>query len=257
MNAVRQALLERKLTLGTWIQTSSPTSAEILAEQGFAWIAVDCEHTDAHIAEFTATIRGMYGRGVVPFARVRENDTLAIRQMRDMGAMGVIVPMVNSADEARRAVAAAKYPPQGVRGFCWGRMNRWGMDFDSYAATANDEISVVVMIETKQAVGNIDDILSVEGVDGVFIGPYDMSGSYGVVGQTSHPVIKAACRRVAEACRAHGKAAGMHIVTPTNENLTDALAQGYSFIALGTDILFIAQGARDALRMIEGVKAGR
>ena len=193
----------------------------------------------------------MYGRGVVPFARVRENDTLAIRQMLDMGAMGVIVPMVNSKEEAARAVAAAKYPPMGVRGFCWGRMNRWGMDFDSYAATANEDIAVVVMIESKQAVESIDDILSVDGVDGVFIGPYDMSGSYGVVGQTGHPIIKQACKTVAEACRRHGKAAGMHIVIPTEENLSQARADGYSFIAVGTDILFLQQGARDALRLVE------
>ena len=251
MNVVREALLKRELTVGTWIQTSSPVSAEILSEQGFSWVAVDCEHTDTQIAEFTSTIRGMYGRGVVPFARVRENDTLAIRQMLDMGAMGVIVPMVNSKEEAARAVAAAKYPPMGVRGFCWGRMNRWGMDFDSYAATANEDIAVVVMIESKQAVESIDDILSVDGVDGVFIGPYDMSGSYGVVGQTGHPIIKQACKTVAEACRRHGKAAGMHIVIPTEENLSQARADGYSFIAVGTDILFLQQGARDALRLVE------
>lgn len=248
MNPVRKALLDRKLTLGSWIQTSSPVSAEIMAEQGFEWIAVDCEHTDSQIYEFTSVIRGMYGRGVVPFARVRENDTLAIRQFLDMGAMGVIVPMVNSAEEARRAVAAAKYPPLGVRGFCWGRMNNWGQNFDEYAASANEDIPVVVMIETKQAVDNIDEILDVEGVDGVFIGPYDMSGSYGCIGQTSHPIIKQACKRVAEACARHNKSAGMHIVVPTDENIAEAKRDGFTFIALGTDIAFIRDGAQRVLK---------
>jgi len=184
-------------------------------------------------------------------ARVRENDTLAIRQVLDMGAECVIVPLVNSREDAVRAVQAAKYPPEGVRGFGYARMNDWGRDFASYAARANRDIAVIVMIESKEAVENIDGILSADGVDGVFIGPYDMSGSYGITGQTDSPIILDACDRVAKACLRHGKAADQHIVIPTAENIAAARAQGFSLLALGTDTVFLRAGADSAIALIK------
>ena len=247
-NPVRKALLERTPTFGSWIQIGPyPALAEILANAGYDWLGVDCEHSDIDIEGFTALARGMYGRGALPLARVWENDTLAIRQVLDAGAQGVIVPLVNSAEEAKKAVAAAKYPPLGVRGFCFSRMNEYGTKFDEYATSANDNIAVVVMIESKQAVENIDEILAVDGVDGVFIGPYDMSGSYGLIGQTSHPVIKDACKKVVEACQRHGKAAGLHLVKPDAGSIAKTIADGFTFIALGVDMVFLQQAAGAAL----------
>lgn len=250
-NPVRKALIERKLTIGTWIQIGHPAVAEILANAGFDWIAADCEHTDIDIKGFAEVARGMHGRGAAPMVRVRENDTLAIRQVLDLGAQGVIVPLVNSAEEAKKAVQAAKYPPEGIRGFCFSRMNNWGVDFDDYARQANEDIAVVVMIESKQAVENIDEILEVEGLDGVFIGPYDMSGSYGVVGQTSHPILLEAYNTVVKACEKHNKSAGLHIVKPTSVSIKKALKEGFTFIALGVDVVFLNNGARTAFEEIE------
>ncbi len=246
-NPVRLALLERHVTLGTWIQVGHPAVAEVLANAGFNWIAADMEHTDIDNAGFAGLARAMHGRGVAPLARVRENDTLAIRQVLDLGAQGVIVPLIHTAEDAERAVSAAKYPPRGVRGFCFSRMNNWGTDFAAYAATANDDLAVVVMIESRQGVENIDAILAVEGVDGVFIGPYDLSGSYGVPGQTAHPQVKAGCRRVLDACRAAGKSAGMHVVIPADAAIAQALEDGFTFLALGVDTVFLSAGAREAL----------
>jgi len=134
-----------------------------------------------------------------------------------------------------------------VRGFAFHRGNDWGVDFTDYAAQANDQIAVVVMIESKEAVENIDAILAVEGVDGVFIGPYDMSGSYGIPGQTSDPIIQNACARIVEACRNAGKAAGMHVVIPTPEAIAKAVADGFTFLAVGVDTIFLDQAARSAL----------
>ena len=246
-NPIRRALLSRRVTLGTWIQLGHPAIAEVLANAGFDWIAADMEHTDIDNAEFAALTRAMHGRQAVPLARVRENDTLAIRQVLDLGAQGVIVPLVHTAEDAERAVRAAKYPPDGVRGFCFSRMNNWGVDFTTYAAMANDDIAVVVMIESRQGVENIDAILAVESVDGVFIGPYDLSGSYGVPGQTAHELVQVGCRRVVEACQAAGKSAGMHIVIPTEANVHQALEDGFTFLALGVDTVFLNAGARNAL----------
>lgn len=246
-NPIRQALLERRLTLGTWIQIGHPAIAEVLAHVGFDWIAADMEHTDIDNAQFAALARAMQGRRPVPLARVRENDTLAIRQLLDLGAQGVIVPLIHTAADAERAVQAAKYPPRGVRGYCFSRMNNWGADFDTYAATANDDIAVVVMIESAQGVEQIDAILAVEGVDGVFIGPYDLSGSYGLPGQTTHATVQAGCRRVLAACRAAGKSAGMHVVLPTAAAIAQARDDGFTFLALGVDTVFLAAAAREAL----------
>ena len=251
-NPVRKALLERNITLGTWIQIGHPAVSEILANTGFDWIAADCEHTDIEIECFSNIARGMYGRGVVPLVRVRENNILAIRQVLDAGAEGVIVPLINTADDARRAVAAAKYPPQGVRGFAFSRVNNWGVDFDRYSRSANEDIAVIVMIETKQAVENIDEILSVEGVDGVFIGPYDMSGSFGIPGQTSDPIVQQACSKVVEACGRYDKSAGIHVVIPTNEEITRAINDGFTFIALGMDTVFLNDASRKALEIARG-----
>ena len=252
-NPVRKALLESKITIGTWMQIGHPGIAEVFANAGYDWIAADCEHTDIDIEVFTGIARGMYGRGSVPMARVRENDTLAIRQVLDAGAQGVIVPLVNSAEGAKKAVAAAKYPPEGVRGFAFCRVNNWGVDFDKYAKTANEDVAVVVMIESRQAVENIDEILAVDGVDGVFIGPYDMSGSYGITGQTSHPMIKDACRIVVEACKKHKKSAGLHIVIPEDESIKRAIEDGFTFIALGIDGVFLDKSARTAIQVAKEV----
>jgi len=245
-NSVRRALLERRVTFGTWIQIGHPAVAELLADSGFDWIAADMEHTDIDIAAFSALARGMYGRRAVPLARVRENNVLAIRHVLDMGAQGVIVPLVNTAEEAAQAVRAARYPPAGIRGYAFSRMNEWGREFDAYAANANDAVAVVVMIESKEGAEHIDAILDVEGVDGVFIGPYDLSGSFNVPGQTEAAPVRKACRRVLDACANAGKSAGIHVVIPTPKAIASAIEDGFTFLALGVDTVFLGGGARDA-----------
>jgi 2-dehydro-3-deoxyglucarate aldolase len=251
MNKVKQALLERKVTIGTWIQINHPAVAEILGNCNYDWIAADCEHTDIDIEGFTNIARGLYGRGPEPFVRVRENDTLAIRQVLDMGARGIIVPLIESAQEAERVIAAAKFPPQGIRGFSFCRGNNYGVDFDKYAVQANQDIAVVVMIESKQAIDNIDEILNVEGVDGIFIGPYDLSGSYGIPGKTNDVDVQNGCNKVIDACHKAKKSAGLHVVIPTPENIKRALNQGFTFIAVGADIVYLNQASQNALSIVK------
>lgn len=250
-NPLKQALIQQKTVLGSWLQLGHPGNAEILAQAGFDWLAADAEHGEIETGDFGNFCRAVRQFNSIPLVRVRENDTLEIRRALDLGAMGVIIPLVNTAADARKAVAAAKYPPAGIRGFAFHRGNDWGVDFDQYARHANEEIIVVVMIESKEAVENIDSILAVDGVDGVFIGPYDMSGSYGIIGQTGAPAIKDACRKVSEACRKAGKSAGMHIVLPTAEAVGSAVSGGFTFLGLGMDTVFLANGAKQALEMMK------
>ncbi|MDF1514475.1 MAG: aldolase/citrate lyase family protein [Anaerolineae bacterium] len=240
----RQALLQRKVTLGTWLQINNGTSAEILANAGYEWIAIDIEHTDIDITTLTDLLRAMHGRGAAPIARVATNGLLDIRRALDAGAAGVLIPFVNTAEQARFAVQAAKYPPDGVRGYSFCRANNWGVDFTKDVQTANEDTAVIVMIESRHGVENIDDILAVDGVDAVFIGPYDLSGSYGIPGQTQEPVVRDACRRVIEACEKAGKSVGLLLVRPTESAVKQVVDDGYNLLCLGLDTVFIDEGAR-------------
>jgi 2-keto-3-deoxy-L-rhamnonate aldolase RhmA len=244
--AFRKALLERQVTLGTWLQINNATAAEVLANTGYDWISIDIEHTDIDIVSLTNLLRGMYGREVAPIARVTTNDTIEIRRALDVGAQGVLVPFVSSGEQARKAVQAAKYPPWGVRGYSFSRANDWGVGFTADVETANDETVVIVMIESKEGVENIDDILAVEGVDAAFIGPYDLSGSYGIPGKTQDPIVRDACRRVIEACEQANKSVGLLVVRPTPEAIRQAVEDGFTLICLGLDTVFIDEGARAA-----------
>ncbi|MCX8091641.1 MAG: aldolase/citrate lyase family protein [Verrucomicrobiae bacterium] len=247
-NQFRAALLERRLTLGTWIQIGHPACAEILARAGFDWVCVDFEHGVIDLETAANIFRALNGSGCVPVARLPGNDPIWIHRVLDAGARGLIVPMIKTAAEARAAVREAKYPPRGARGFGYARANLYGADFHTAIASANDEIAMVMQIEHRDAMAELDAILAVEGVDGLFIGPLDLSGSMGLTGQLEHPQMLAALDRFRAACRAHAKAAGLHLIRPDAEAIRRAIDAGYTLLALGLDTVFMDQSARAALR---------
>ncbi len=247
-NKLRRALLERQVTLGSWIQIGHPACAEVMARAGFDWVCVDLEHGVIDLETTAAIFRALGGFDCVPVARLPLNDPIWIHRTLDAGARGLIIPMVKTAAEAEAAVREAKYPPRGGRGFGYSRANLYGADFDSYIASANDEIAMVMQIEHKDAIANLDAILRVDGVDGVFIGPLDLSGSMGITGQLDHPEMVAALDKYRAACRAHKKPAGMHIVRPSEASIRRALDEGYTMLALGLDNVFMEQSARAALK---------
>lgn len=250
MNKVKEALLNGKITLGSWIQTGNPVAAEIIANAGYDWIGIDCEHSSITTSVMSDVMRAI-GEKAIPLVRVQTNNTLDIRRALDMGAGGVIVPMINNKNEAEHAVNSVKYPPVGVRGFGYCRANGWGKHFDEYAKSFNNDSVVIAMIETREGVENIEEILSVDGIDGVFIGPYDLSGSLGVTGQTGHPLVKEACDKVALACKKLNKAAGLHIVRPDKAQIESAKERGFTFIALGADIVYLLDGAENTKKLFD------
>jgi 2-dehydro-3-deoxyglucarate aldolase len=247
-NPLRKALLEKRLTLGGWLQIGHPACAEIHARAGFDWVCVDMEHGATDLESMTHIFRALDGFGCVPVARLPLNDPIWIHRSLDAGARGLIIPMVNTPEQAEAAVREAKFPPRGARGFSYNRACMHGRDFAEYVAEANDEIATIVQIEHKDAIANLDAILQVDGVDGVFIGPMDLSGSMGIVGQLEHPDMVAALDKYLAACKAHGVAAGTHIVHPNDRNVREAIAQGYTLIALGLDIVYLTEGAAAALK---------
>lgn len=251
--SLRRALQARQLTVGSWIQLASPAAAEILANVGYEWLGLDCEHTSADASTVENVCRAVHGRGPALMVRVAHCDTIEIRQALDMGAHGVIVPLVETPEQARHAVAAAKYPPEGVRGYCFGRMNDWGASFDEYAREANENIAVVVMIESRRGVENVAEIAAVPGVDALFIGPYDLSGSYGVAGRLDHPAVMNGRKSVLAAANNAGISAGLHLVRATKESYARAVDDGFTFLCLDGDIIFLDKAARQGFQNFQPI----
>lgn len=253
MNPLRKALHTRTLTCGGWIQMGHPAVGEVFAAAGFDWVCVDLEHGAMDLGEATNLFRAIEARGGLPVARLPANDPVWIHRVLDAGAQGLIIPMVNTAAQAEAAVQEAKYPPRGKRGFGYSRANDHGRRFDAYRKAANDEIPLIMQIEHKDAMTNLGAILDVDGVDGVFIGPLDLSGSMGITGELRHPDMLAALQRYREEASARGKAYGLHIVRPDPEQIQRAIAEGYTLLALGLDNVFLEEAVTGCLSNVKRI----
>ena len=247
-NKLRKALLEKQVTFGAWMQIGHPAIAEIFAKAGFDWICVDLEHGAIDLETMTNIFRTIDAFDCVGVARLPINDPVWIHRSLDAGAGGLIIPMVKTAAEAEKAISEAKYPPCGVRGFGYSRANMHGMDFDEYIKTANDQIAMIMQIEHKDAIANLEEIVKVEGVDGLFIGPLDLSGSMGITGQMEHPDMITALEKYRKAATTANKSFGMHIVRPNQDNIKQTIEQGYTMIALGLDNVFLDESSKAVLR---------
>jgi len=243
---IKEKFRAGEVSIGSWMSMAHVSIAEILARAGYDWVVVETEHTAIDVSEVLKLLIAIEGRGAVPLVRLAWNDPIQAKAVMDSGAAGVIVPMVNSRAEAELAVKSIKYPPQGFRGVGLARAQGYGVDFDEYMRCANRDGLLMLQIEHIDAVNNIEEILSVEGIDGTYIGPYDLSCSMGLPGQLNHPRVEAAKQRVLEATKARGLAPGIHLVHPeaARRELPRCAEQGYRFIALGTDILFLGDSAR-------------
>lgn len=249
MRSLKSRLINKEVTIGSWITLGHPAVAEIMAQAGFDWLTVDMEHSAITLHQAQHLIQVIELAGCVPLVRVGVNDANLIKRVMDAGAHGVIVPMVNTREEAERAVSAVKYPPLGTRGVGLARAQRYGAGFDSYKEWAKKESIVIVQVEHIKAVNNLEDILSVDGVDGFIIGPYDLSGSLGVPGEFEHPDTVAALERVQKVSRAMDAVAGFHIIPPELSALEEKISEGYRFIAFSLDILFLGQGCRQVMKI--------
>jgi len=254
VHAVKQKLSRKEITLGSWIQMPDPFSAEIMARAGFDWLAIDLEHGMISLDAAYRLIQVIGNAGALPLIRLHENDPSTIRRVMDAGAGGIIVPMVNTVADAVRAVDAAKYYPRGQRSFGLGRAHQFGRKFDSYIGTSNDESIVVVQIEHKDALDDLDAILAVPGIDAIVIGPYDLSGSMGIPGKFEDPLFAASVSAIIETAKRSPVALGMHIVHPSEQDLGMRIRQGFTFIGYGMDTLFLQDHAcaavQDARRLI-------
>ena len=247
---LKTKLCEGRAVFGSWIQFGDPAVAEVMAKAGFDWLGVDLEHSAIELTAAARLIQVIDLAGCAALVRLSTNDPVQAKRVMDLGASGVIVPSVNSAAEARRAVEAVRYPPDGTRGVGLGRAHGYGARFAEYLRESAEGSIVIPMIEHREGVDRVEDILDVAGVDGVFIGPYDLSASYGAIGELNHPLVNQAIHRVVEAARARGKAAGIHVVHPPVTQVSNRVAEGFRLIAYGGDMLFLTPAAREAAEQV-------
>lgn len=244
---LKQRILAGEPTFGSWITLNDPSVAEIMADSGFDWLTVDLEHSSIGTQEAGRLIQVIDRCGVTPLVRLSENDPIQIKRMMDAGAKGIIAPMVNSREQAERCVKAAKYPPTGFRSAGLWRAQGYGFDSGKYFERNNDESIVIVQIEHIEAVSNLESILSVPGIDAFIIGPYDLSGSLGVPGQFEHPKVKEALETVYATARRIKISAGFHIIQPSVQEVRERLKQGFSFIAISLDAIYLGAHVRRVL----------
>ena len=228
-------------TIGGWLSMDSTYGAELMGHLGFDWLCVDMQHGASEVSDVMGMLQGISNTDTVPFVRVPWNEPWQIMRVLDAGAMGVIVPLVNNREEAERAVWATRYPPVGGRSSGPFRAAMYGGA--DYGAEANDQIALVVMIETAEALDNLDEILSVDGVDAAYIGPSDLAYAIGLnpTGDNDDPKHVETVGRIFDACKRHGVAPGIH--TSSLEFTKRWLDHGFQLVMLGADSGFIRQAA--------------
>jgi 4-hydroxy-2-oxoheptanedioate aldolase len=238
-NPLKRALREGRPQIGLWSSLPAHETVEVLAGAGFDWLLLDSEHGPADLSSVHHQLQAMVGGTAVPVVRPPWNDAVLLKRYLDLGVQSFLIPMVQDADEARRAVAATRYPPQGIRGVSVAnRANAFGRVKD-YLSRANDEICLNVQIETRRAVAAIEGIAAVDGVDGLFIGPSDLAADLGHLGDSAHPEVRAAIDDAISRIARTGKAAG--ILAPVEADARRWLGLGATFVAVGSDVGILAR----------------
>lgn len=249
-SSLPKSLANNEITIGSWITLDHPAIAEIMAKSGFDWLTVDMEHSAITLAQAQELIRVIELCDCIPLVRVGHNDPNLIKRVMDAGAHGVIVPNVNSAEEARRAVNAVKYPPIGTRGVGLARAQGYGFDFEKYKEWVSTESVIIVQIEHIKAVENLKDILTTPGVNGFIVGPYDLSASVMVPGQFDNPEVLDALKKIIKISKELDVPAGFHVIPPEPEAIFEKIKEGYTFLAFSLDTLFLGEICRKGLTSI-------
>lgn len=243
-NTFKHNLAAGKLQIGLWSSLCSNIAAEIIGDSGYDWILLDTEHSPNEIPDLVGQLQGMQASPTTPIIRPAWNDAVLIKRALDIGAQSLLLPYVQNVEEAKAAVAATRYPPHGIRGVSVAaRASRYGRT-PGYLTKANDEICVLVQVETRTALDQLEAIAAVEGVDGVFIGPSDLAASLGHLGNPQHAEAQKAMKDAVERLTKVGKPAGM--LTGNEEEAKRYIDWGYKFVAIGSDVGLLAKHS-DAL----------
>jgi 4-hydroxy-2-oxoheptanedioate aldolase len=248
-NAFKHSLAEGQQQIGLWCTLPGGFVAEMLAGAGFDWLLLDTEHSPGDPLTVLDQLQAVAPYAVSPIVRPATNDAVLIKRFLDLGAQTLLIPYVQNADEARSAVAAMRYPPHGMRGVsALTRATRFAR-VAGYGKRAHEELCLLVQVETQEALDNIEEITSVDGVDGVFIGPGDLAASLGVIGELSHPAVKAAIENAIRRIRACNKPAG--ILTGDTSYAQHCISLGTTFTAVGVDAGILARNAESLCKQFK------
>lgn len=245
VTTLKEKLKAGGTSIGSWLTLGSPTAAEIMAHAGFEFLIIDGEHTAAGLDTVQLLLQAMQGTDTIPILRVPSNDRAVIKVALDLGVKGIMVPMVNSRQEALDAVQACKYPPQGIRGIGPGRACLFGKHLREYLATANDDVLLFIIAEHHQALTHIEEIATVPGVDAIFFGYYDYAASLGLQENLEDPRVLSAQEAVLRAAQAAGTAAAYAAWTPAHAR--ELMKSGFRVLTIGGDAPFVIGGSRSVL----------
>ena len=235
--------------IGSWLCSASPIVAELMSICGYDYLAIDAEHSPVDIEKTFHMLQAIKSGNpdCKALVRLSGNSYTENKRYMDAGADGLICPMINSKEDVQELIDSIKYHPKGKRGVGYSRSNNYGLELQNSVSNDNDRTFVCIQIEHIDAINNLDEILSVEGVDAAMIGPYDLSNSMNLTGQFNHPDVEVAVSKMLEKCIEYGVMPGIHIVKPDTEQVKDRITQGYRFIAYSVDITMISELSTEAL----------
>lgn len=240
----------KDFSIGSWITLNHISIAEIMADAGFDWLCIDMEHSVTDYFESLQLIATIQAKGLKAFVRVGENNTRIIKRVLDAGADGIIVPMVNTKEDALKAIEAVNYPPFGKRGVGLSRAQEYGFGFNEYKRGKAKNITLIAQIEHIDAVKNLEEIIQLDGINGTFIGPYDLSGSMGKPGDYYDDDVKAVLKVYETTVKKYNKLVGYHVIEPDIQLVKEKVDQGYNFIAFSLDTLFLGSKARTEMKKL-------
>jgi 2-keto-3-deoxy-L-rhamnonate aldolase RhmA len=242
VNTLKALVTNGRPAIGTWIGFADPYSVELMADAGFDWLLIDTEHFPISRESLRTILMAMKGSASVPVVRLPSNSLDHFQTALDLGAQGVVVPMISSRADAAQAVNFCRYPPLGTRGFSPTRASRYFKDLEAYAQAANGQIALIVQIETLQAVANIDEILTLDGIDGIFIGPSDLASFMNLPARTNHPEVERVVDRLIESACSRSIPFGLPTWTPAE--CLSYVQRGARLPTLGSDMHYMGNGAR-------------
>lgn len=252
---IRESFRGREPLIGGWTSLAHPSISEMFCSiMRPDFLGIDIEHGTISQEQSQRIIAAAQANGTACLPRIASHNPEMIKRLLDSGASGIIVPMVDTPEELEKIVAACKYPPVGKRSYGVARAQGYGAGFDDYVRSWNEKGTLIIQIESIASVDNIDALVSQEPVDGVMMGPYDISGSLGIPGELDHPKVRRACERVVEACQKHGKSCGTQIVEPTEENVKTAFQNGFTFAVLASDIFLMWKWSEKMRGLIRRVR---
>ena len=252
---LKEIINKKKLSFGSWITIPDVLVPEIFSSCKFDWLCVDLEHSNIDLSQLMNLIISIEKNNMSPLVRVGEINENLIKRVMDMGAHGIIAPNVCNREQAQKVVDAVKYPPQGKRGFGLFKAQGFGSNFNNYIKWVKKQSIVIVQIEHVDAVENLEEIFSVEGVDGFLVGPYDLSGSMGIPGKLDDKKLLEKIKIIFKEGKKFNKCAGIHVADPTKKKINNLIKVGFKFIGVGMDSIFLKTGAENVMKELKQNKA--